>query len=192
MSVQLDNVYPNIESDRGEIDCIQGCQEDIKRLVLLLTRLTKLLLEENIDPKGYIQISQKYNHKLENNLEMRELYLKRIQKESQVNDEEMETVLQNKELLEVRKKIGDISEEEYEIKLAAIHWDINNINEKQDHQKKNLKLLQGLRKQISSEELETIITISKNIETIIKNMDLDPEVCVNVTQNMEIITKIIL
>ena len=102
----------------------------------------------------------------------------------------METVLENKELLEVRKKVGDASEKEYKIKLAAINWDINNINEKQDHQKKSLKLLQGLREQISSEELEKINKISRNIESI-KNMDLDPEVCEKVTQNMEIVSKII-
>lgn len=190
MSVQLDNVYYYMESDRGEIGCIQGCLEDIKRIVVILTRLTKLLLEEKIDPKGYIKISGKYSHKLEYNLEMRELYLKRIQKESQVNDMEMETVLENKELLEVRKKVGDAGEKEYKIKLAAINWDINNINEKQDHQKKSLKLLQGLREQISSEELEKINKISRNIESI-KNMDLDPEVCEKVTQNMEIVSKII-
>ena len=104
----------------------------------------------------------------------------------------MVTVLQKKELLEIRKKIGDINKEEYEIKTTAVNWDIKNIKEKQDYQKKNLKLLQGLRKQISSEELESIINTSKNIETIIHNLDLDPEVRENATQNKEIISKIIL
>jgi hypothetical protein len=190
MSVQLENVYHDIEIYREEIDCIQGCLEDIKRIIIILTKLTQLLTEEKIVPKGYIKISQKYSQNLEFNLKLRNLYIKRIKKESQINDEEMETVLKKKELLVVRKKVGDAGEEEYEIKIAAIDWDINNINEKKEHQKKSLKILQGLREQISSEELEKIIAISENIDSI-NNMDLDPDVCEKVNQNIEIITKTI-
>jgi hypothetical protein len=122
---------------------------------------------------------------------MRELYLKRIQKESQYNEVEMEAVLKSKEILQVKRKVGDVGEEEYRIKLAAIDWDINNITEKQNHQKKSLRMLCGVSEQISSENLEKVTNISSNIENSIANMDVDQEVKETATQNMKMVSKII-
>jgi hypothetical protein len=136
MSVQLDNAYLNTEHDRREIDCIQDHQNEVKKQIIMLTRLTKLLIEEKLDPEVYIKTTQEYIDKLQNNIEMRTLYLNKIQIESRVNEEDLKTVLENKELIQVRKKIGDVCEDEYEIKLKALNWDINNLKEKQDHQKK--------------------------------------------------------
>jgi hypothetical protein len=177
-----------LEGEGGLLDSIVNNNDEIKRLATMLMRLTKLLLKKKMSPEEFSKIVEKYDNKLQSAIELRELYGKMIQEESLVNAKELESILDDKELITVRKKIGDMGDEEFRIKLAAVNWDINKINQKTDHLEKCLSLIQSLPSQIGPEDAEEISRLARDL---IKDVKLDEETKNNLTNNIKMIAKLV-
>ena len=191
MSVQLEVLHAYAQQGGGLEESILQNNNEIKRLATMLTRLTDLLLEGKMAPEEYATIALKYDNKLRSSIELRELYSKRIQEESMINIKELDSVLQDKELLSVRKKIGDMCDQEYRIKVAAVNWDINKINKKTDHLKMCLSLLQSLPHQVEPEISEEIGRLAEDNCKALKNTRLDAEARKKLANSIKTIAQII-
>ena len=192
MSVQLEVIHSNPPQSEGDLrESILNNNNEIKKLATMIVKLIKLLLEEKISLEEFNKISPKYDNKLSSSLELRELYNKRIQEDSMNNIKELETVLENKELISVRKQIGDMQDEEYNLKLAAVNWDINKINKKTDYLKKCLNMLQTLSHNIEAEDANYISQITQDKYKAIKNTKLDADSKKRLTNNLKAISRII-
>ena len=192
MSVQLEVIHTNPPQSEGDLrESILTNNNEIKKLATMIVKLIKLLLEEKMSLEEFNKISPKYDNKLSSSLELRELYNKRIQEESMINIKELETVLENKELISVRKQIGDMQDEEYNLKLAAVNWDINKINKKTDYLKKCLNLLQTLSHHIEAENANYIKQLAQNNYKEIKNIKLDADSKKRLMNNIKSLSQII-
>lgn len=192
MSVQLEVIHSNPPQSEGDLrESILNNNNEIKKLATMIVKLIKLLLEEKISLEEFNKILPKYDNKLSSSLELRELYNKRIQEDSMNNIKELETVLENKELISVRKQIGDMQDEEYNLKLAAVNWDINKINKKTDYLKKCLYMLQTLSHKIEAEDANYISQITQDKYKAIKNTKLDADSKKRLTNNLKAISRII-
>lgn len=189
MSVQLEDLYGvTLQRNDGDLECIIKNNNDIKKLAIMQIRLTKLLLEDKLSIEGYSMIEKKYSSELKNSIELRELYLKRVQEESKVNAKELESVLEYKELVSVRKKLGDMGDEEYKLKTAVYNWDINNLNRRKSELDKSLEILQELPSHIHSETIEELNRLSYDNFKVIKESYLDDIMCeklINTIKNIE-------
>ena len=192
MSVQLEVLHAYAQQGAGGLEeSILQNNIEIKKLATMLTRLTNLLLEGKMAPEEYVTIALKYDNELQSSIELRNLYSKRIQDESQFNLKELERVLENKELVAVRKKIGDMYEEEYKIKMAAVTWDINKINKKTDHLKMCLKVMQSLPRQVEPEVSEEITRLARDNCKALKDTQLDAEAKKKLASNIKVLAQII-
>ena len=192
MSVQLEVLQIGPAKSEGDLmDSIIYNTNEIQKLTAIMVKLTQLLLEEKVSYDEFVNISLKYDNKLSSSLELRELYNKRIQEDATVNLRELETVLENKELLIVRKNIGDMQEDEYEIKLAALNWDINKMHNSAEYLKKCLNLIKTLPNQIDSSDASYINELSKDEYKTIKKTKLSTECKKRLIKNINAISKIL-
>ena len=192
MSVQLEVIPttpPKSEEDLRE--SIQTNNNEIKKLATIIVKLTKLLLEEKMPQEEFNKILPKYDNKLQSSLELRGLYNKKIQEESMINIKELENVLEKKEIISVKKQIGDMQDEEYNLKIAAVNWDINKINKKIEYLKKGLNLLQTLPHLIEAEDSNYIDQLAQDNYKAIKNTKLDADSKKRVMNNIKAISLII-
>lgn len=192
MSVQLEVIPttpPKSEEDLRESILINN--NEIKKLATIIVKLTKLLLEEKMSLEEFNKISPKYDNKLQSSLELRGLYNKKIQEESMINIKELENILEKKELISVRKQIGDMQDEEYDLKMAAVNWDINKINKKIEYLKKCLNLLQTLSHHIEAEDSNYINQLAQDNYKAIKNTTLDADSKKRVMSNIKAISLIL-
>lgn len=192
MSVQLEVLQIGPAKSEGDLmDSIIYNTSENKKLTAIIVKLTQLLLEEKVSYDEFVNISLKYGNKLSSSLELRELYNKRIQEDATVNLRELETVLENKELLIVRKKIGDMQEDEYEIKLAALNWDINKMHSSAEYLKKCINLIKTLPNQIEPSDASYIHELSKDDYKAIKKTKLSTECKKRLMKNIIAISKIL-
>jgi hypothetical protein len=175
----------------GLLENINRNTNDIKRLTTMIVKLIQLLIDEKIPQEEFINMSLKYDNRLSSALELREIYNRRVQEDTLVNLKELETVLENKELICVRRKIDDMEEEEYEIKLAAVDWDIDRINKRAEYLQKSINLLKALPSKIESKDALFIDGLSKDECKTIKNIKLETETKNRLMKNIKALSKIL-
>ena len=143
-------------------DCIAGNNKEIINKTTILIRLIKILRADRITPTCYIKIAQKTGKKLQYYLELWNLYNRNVKEETLNYNEELESVLEDKELLIVRKKIDDICEKEYGLKLSVVNWDVENLNIKILHLEKIMSDLNSLCDLIEPEDDDEIRRFVQN------------------------------
>ncbi len=179
MSVELANDHTSNQPIESDYTCITGYNEEIKRSTILLNNLSKLLQEEKLTPEAFLRVVGKYRGKLEFNLKLREVYQSKILAESDVIEENLASAVEEKELLLAKKKINDISEEEYSIKFKAIDWDLNSLNNKKKELSEGLNLIQNLKEMINTEDVTEFASLTENECKLLKEVGVDEEVCIN-------------
>ena len=166
---------------------IQIYPNRIEKNAILLTRLTKLLIEKELDYVNCKQVVGKYVEKIQYTIAIIVSYIKMLEKETRTNEEELKQAMEKKELIETRNKIGDISGEEYRLKLAVINWDINDLIKKQTHE--NSIEIENLSLQMQSENLNEIREVIKNAEIALTNTEYSPETYETISYNIEILKR---
>lgn len=163
--------------------------DGLEKNAILLARITGLLVDEKLDYESYKQISRTYSERLQDNLEIIGPYMRMLEKIARSNEEELKQAMEKKELLEIRKSVGDMSEEEYRLKSAVVEWEIKDLTKKQTHQNNSLKI-ETLSHQIPSEKLTEIRELITKAERNLTNMEYNSEPYETVSRNIEILNKI--
>ena len=180
------NTNPIVEK---AFDCITGINKEIMKKTAILIRLIKILRADRTLPVCYIELAQKTGKKLQNYLELWNLYNRNMKEETLTYNDELESVLKDRELLIVRKKIDDICEKEYELKLSVANWDAENLKMKKLHLEKIMSDLNSLCGLIEHEDADEIRRHVQDDFKIIK--ELDNEVSEMLISNISTIAKII-
>ena len=182
------NTNPVVEK---AFDCIAGTNKEIINKTTILIKLIKILRSDRITPTCYIKIAQKTGKKLQYYLELWNLYNKNVKEETLNYNEELESVLEDKELLMVRKKIDDICEKEYGLKFSVANWDVENLNIKILHLEKNRSDLNSLCDLMELENADEIRRLVQNDYKTIRDLELGNEVSEMLINNISTIAKII-
>ena len=173
-------------------DCIYQNNNEIQKQATILIRLIKSIEADRLLLPGYDNIAKKIGKKLKKHLELWKVYNRNISEDSMAYNEELESVMKEREILIVKKKIGDICDEkEYNVKLGASNWDIDNLKLKKSHLEKKINLLNSLHAQIEPEVANSIKMYSQDNYKKIDELELDTEISEILIDDIEIIARII-
>jgi hypothetical protein len=192
--MQSNKTYVSLKTEpmvENALDCIAVTNKEIINKTTIFIRLIKILRSDRITPTPYIKIAQKIGKKLQYYLELWNLYNRNMKEETLTYNEELESVLKDKDLLIVRMKIDDICEKEYDMKLSVANWDAENLNFKILHLEKNMRNLNCLSDLIEAEDAEEIKRLVQNEFQTIKDLELGNEVSEMLINNISTIAKII-
>ena len=128
---------------------------------------------------------------MENNLELWNVYNRKLNWETMNYDEELESVLNDREILMVRRKIGDIGDEEFNLKINAVNWDIEALSIKKHKLEKSISLLNSLGSQIENEDIDDFKKYAKNNYIVLKELELSIDIYEMFIDNFTSITDII-
>jgi hypothetical protein len=166
MTTQLE--FPAREdSIDSRIDTTEKIVKEICKIVSVNVKLLKLLVDDRIDIKEYNKIHKKNERSIQTMLKYRDFTKQSILEEISIKKSNLEEAYNKKDIIEVRKKIGDILEQEYNLKIRAILWDVNNYDEEIKALETSLEKLDNFKIYLQNEVLDDLVGLSnKNYQTI--------------------------
>lgn len=146
------------ESD-GEFTSTQEKESNLKELMENLTKSVSMQLwftnqvkEGKVDEDQFSEMFERYVSRSEHLLNCRE---RKINHARDFDAVEKNLAMANLKLaeLEERKKIGDISDDEYHAKAPAISWDVRKFEEEISSRKEEIAFLEDLTNVMSRDEI---------------------------------------
>ena len=183
-----DYSHPKLENTS---DSIARNNEEISKQATSLIRLIKKIQTDRTPLIGIDKITQRIVKKMQSNLELWDIYHRNNKEDSLAFNEELKSVLKDREILLVRKKIGDICDKEYRLKLASVNWDIMNLHKKKLQLEKRITTLNSLRDQLDPGDIDEIRWHAQDDYKTIRELKLGKDVCDMVINNVTTITRII-
>jgi hypothetical protein len=157
MSIQLEHqVSDKTPYKKTLIDNTRENLDDLKKLIAINVKITKLLLEGRITAEEYDKIYGNYESRFQSAVQLREILLKHFQSEINTHGNRLAAVYDDKEILHARQQIGDVQQNEYVVKMRAIDWEIKHLEEKIKRLNDCLKISHKLKEQLESGDLNYI------------------------------------
>ena len=156
MNNQSEYMYNTIQPVESEYECIQRYNHEITNSTVLLNKLSRLLGEEKLTIDSFTNIALKYTGKLDNSFKLRDLYQEIILDERRVVDQKFDSAVEAKELLSTRKKINDIDDDEFNVKIRAVEWELSSQKDKKQQLGEGVRLLNGLGGMLQPESVSGI------------------------------------
>ncbi len=176
MTIKVDTISHDAPSDSNRIDSSENILKDVCKLISMNVKLIKLLVDGKIKLNEYKKISSKNEKTLQDTLKYREFTKERILEDVSNKKIELEEAYSLKDIIDVRKKIGDIDEQEYKLKLKAVLWDINNYNEEIKILEVALEKLDNIKIPLNYEVLDDLVELSSQNYKNIQKAELTKEV----------------
>jgi hypothetical protein len=155
-------------------EIITKISREITRNATLLIRLTKLLLEngESISDADYK--IKRITKKLQNQLELLFTHYKTEREEFDTLKTEFDNAIIERDALHIKRKIGDICEGEYSLKLSVANWSIQDLRAKKEALENSLKAMETLKGLPVLGDIENLYQISKNNYQSLNGLKLEP------------------
>jgi len=141
-------------------------------------RMVKMLLKGEMKEEAFKRLLSHYVERGERWLSERRGLLERRRAQLEELEEKLMEARMKLEELEIRRAIGDASEEEYEVKAPAYRWDVEKLGDEAERLKAEIGYLKGLSKAMgmSDEELENSIgEMMKNLEELLSEGSITQE-----------------
>ena len=153
---------------------VQANNEEIMRQSAILLRLIKLL-DQDGHQESVDELVERVAKRLETSLGIYELYLEKDRAELEAFSAELEKAKETKDVLRVRKEVGDIWDEEYRLKMAVADWGIENYKEKARVLEGSVASMSNLRDQFDSGVVEDIRAFASDDYAKIRDLGLSSE-----------------
>jgi len=147
--------------------------EDLKRLISMDVKLTRLLLDGKIAVEQYNSVYSGYENRFERALELKDMHLKRFQEDLGVYMKKLEAVEGQRELLEARREIGDTQEDSYHLKKRAIDWDLTRLQEGVDRNQRCIRAILQLPEHVDPGDVSMIEAFMGDSLGVLKKAKLD-------------------
>lgn len=147
--------------------------DELKRLVSMDVKLTRLLLDGEISVEQYDPVYSGYENRFESALELKDTHLKRFQEDLGIYQKKLEAVMEQKELLEAKNEIGDTQEDSYLLKKRAIDWDITRLQAGIDRNQRCIRAIQQLPEHVDPRDVSEIEAFMRDTLGIVKKANLD-------------------
>ena len=112
---------------------------------------------------------------LETHLGIYELYLRKDREALASCSLELERALETREMLGVRREVGDISDEEFGLKMAVADWGIENYRAKTQALERSVTAMSGLGDRFESEFLEDVRGLAVDDYRRVRDLGLGSE-----------------
>lgn len=147
--------------------------DELKRLISMDVKLTRLLLAGKIAVEQYDSVYSGYENRFESALELKDMHLKRFQEDLGVYQKKLEAVQEKKELLEARKEIGDTQEDSYLLKKRAINWDMTRLQAGIERNQRCIRAIQQLPEHVDPRDVSELEAFMRDKLGMVKNAKVD-------------------
>ena len=130
--------------------------ENLAKNITLKIRLVRLLRESGVKEETFKKLFDSYVEQGRLWVGRRDEIIRRFKADIGRMEEELVTARKDFELLEIRRNIGDASEEEYNVKAPAYKWDIENLDNEIKNTRGGIKYVINLKGLIPEEEVNEL------------------------------------
>ena len=129
--------------------------DELMRQATILVRLIKLM-DGSEGHQDMDELVGRVARSLETHLGIYELYLRKDREALASSSLELEKALETREMLTVRREVGDIRDQEYSLKMAVADWGIDNYRAKTRELKSSVAAMSNLRDRFESEFIDDL------------------------------------
>ena len=147
--------------------------DELKRLISMDVKLTRLLLAGKIAVEQYDSVYSGYENRFESALELKGMHLRRFQEDLGVYQKKLEAVQEKKELLEARKEIGDTEEDSYLLKKRAINWDMTRLQTGIERNQRCIRAIQQLPEHVDPKDVSEVEAFMRDKRGMVKKAKVD-------------------
>ena len=185
---KVEDTYPY---SIGVPENITRIKREITRNATLLIRLIKLLQEDGTLISAPDYTIKRITSKLQYQLKLWDTHLKADQEEYDTISTELENSVAERDALHIKRKIGEIGEEEYSIKLQVADWSIENLRAKRVNLENRLNALKNMKGLYGFWDIEALYEISKNSYRSLNGLELESDTFKILIQTLSKILEII-
>lgn len=149
--------------------------DELKRLVSMDVKLTRLLLDGEVSVEQYDSVYSGYDNRFESALELKEMHLKRFQEDLGFYQRKLEEVQGKKELLEARREIGDLQEDSYLLKKRAVNWDMARLQAGVERNRRCIGAIRQLPDHVDPRDRSMVEAFMRDKLAVVKNAKLDAD-----------------
>ena len=157
---------------------LEEVMREVAKNLSIRMRMVKMLLNGEMREETFKRLLGHYVERGERWLSERRGLLERRRVQLEELEEKLMEAKMKLEELEIRRAIGDASEEEYEVKAPAYRWDVEKLGDEAERLKAEIDYLKGLSKAMgmNDEELESSIgEMMKNLEGLLNEGSITQE-----------------
>jgi len=167
---------------------IKGNMLDLKKSIDLILWLVDLFLKGGVEEEHFNQFFDAYEFRLEQSLKRRSQMLDNARDLKPLQKALNEAKLYLSEL-EKKKIIGDISDEEYDLKVPVYKWDIAKYEREIAKRNIEISILENLTQVMSEEDItemkETAESSKGVIDDLLQSGDISPENATRIKESLE-------
>ena len=168
---RVESIYPySIEVP----EIITKISREITRNATLLIRLIKLLHEDGASISDSDYKIKRITKKLQNQLELLNTHQKTEQEEYTSLSNELNHAIIERDALHIKRKIDEICEGEYSLKLSVANWSVEDLRVKMDDLENSLQAMETLKGLPVLKDIEDLYQISKNNYQSLNGLELEP------------------
>jgi hypothetical protein len=136
--------------------------ESLAKNITLKIRLVRLLRESQVKEETFKKLFDSYVDQGRLWVSRRDEIVRRFKADISRMEQELISARKDHELLEIRKNIGDASDEEYNVKAPAYKWDIENLDKEIKSTRGSIQYVINLKGLIPNEEVEELIQMAES------------------------------
>ena len=158
----------------GASEAVVANNEELMRQATILVRLINVMG----DADGHQDMGEllgRVARSLETHLGIYELYLRKDREALASSRVELEKALETREMLTVRREVGDIRDEEYGLKMAVADWGIENYRSKTRELEGSVAAMSGLGARFGSEFVEGVRGLAVDDYRRVRDLGLGSE-----------------
>ena len=165
-------------------ECVTVNNKEIMKQATILLRLIKLLDTYGGSQSNYGDLVEGIARKLETHLDIWTLYLRKDEEELAASSLELGKVMDDREILQVKRNVGEIGDEEYRLKMAALDWSVEHLKVKKHQMENSVKAMSTLHNQLEPEYVEEIIQVTQSNYQDIRGLELGTELTEMIIKNI--------
>jgi len=135
---------------------VQEILQNIAKNISLKIKLSRLMLDGKLKESTFLKLLEKYSAQGERWISRRNEIIERNRYDIDSMEKALEEAKIAMDELEIRKAIGDVTEDEYSAKMPAYKWDVNSFAEKIRKSKGEVEYLSNINNVLPDEEIKEL------------------------------------
>ena len=172
-------------------ECVTANNKEIMKQTSILLRLIKLLDSYGGSQNSYGDLVDRIARKLETHLDIWTLYLRKDEEELTASSLELDKAMDAREVLEIKRNVGETGDEEYRLKMAALDWSIEHLKVKKRQMENSVKAMSTLHNQLEPAFVEEINQISRSNYQNIRGLDLGTDLTETIIKSITRLAEIV-
>jgi len=167
---EIEDAVPEIDYSFEPDPVIKEVMVNLAKNISLKVRLVDLLNKGEVKEETFNRLFESYAARGERLMNSRIETMERIRFDLEVMEKSLSEANVGMEELEIKRAIGDVSQEEYDAKAPAFQWDIGKYKDEARRKKGELAYLTDLTRVIPAAEIAQLKETAKSCQACIDRM----------------------